>query len=96
MLPVQVKMENAIAEYHANLRNEQAEVALHRPLVREQWKNKNGTFQVKQKQFVYEDPSTGPKDQMDETSSESEEAAFSEMFMCDRCMAAGWEHYIFA
>ena len=36
---------------------------------------KDGTFQVKQKQSVYE----GPKDQMDETSPEPEEATFSEM-----------------
>ena len=46
VLPVQVKMEDAIAEYQANLRKEQAEVALHRPLVRKQWKTKDGTFQV--------------------------------------------------
>ena len=78
-LPVQVKMEDALAEYHANLRDEQAEVALHRPAVRKQWKTKDGTFQVKQKQSVHEDPNTGPKDQMDGTSPEPEEATFSEM-----------------
>ena len=77
--PVQVKMEDAIAEYQANLRNEQAEVALHRPLARKQWKTKDGTFQVKQKQVVCDDPSADPNDQMDETSPDREEATFSEM-----------------
>ena len=52
VLPVQVKMEDAIAE-----RNEQVEVALHRPLARKQWKTKDGTFQVKQNPVVYDDPS---------------------------------------
>ena len=54
---------------------------LHRPLVRKQWKTKDGTFQVKQmqKQSVHEDPNTGPQDQRDETSPEPEEATFSEM-----------------
>ena len=81
VLPVQVKMEDAtaIAEYQANLRNEQAEVALHRPLVRKQWKTKDGTFQVKQNPVVYDDPSADPNDQMDETSPEQEEATFSKM-----------------
>ena len=77
--PVQIKMEDAIAEYQANLRNEQAEVALHRPLVRKQWKTKDGTFQVKQPQVVYDDPSADPNDQMDESSPEREEATFSKM-----------------
>ena len=77
--PVQIKMEDAIAEYQANLRNEQAEVALHRPLVRKQWKTKDGTFQVKQQQVVYDDPSADPNDQMDESSPEREEATFSKM-----------------
>ena len=76
MLPVQIKMEDTLAEYHANLRNEQAEVALHRPAVKKQWKTKDGTFQVKQKQPVQEDQK---KDQMDGTSPEPEEATFSEM-----------------
>ena len=67
-------MEDVIAEYQANLRNEQAEVALRRPLVRKQWKTKDGTFQVKQN-----DPSADPNDQMDETSPEQEEATFSKM-----------------
>ena len=79
VLPVQVKMEDAIAEYQANLRNEQAEVALRRPLVRKQWKTKDGTFQVKQNPVVYDDPSADPNDQMDETSPEQEEATFSKM-----------------
>ena len=77
--PVQIKMEDAIAEYQANLRNEQAEVALHRPLVRKQWKPKDGTFQVKRKQVVYDDPSADPNDPMDESSPEREEATFSKM-----------------
>ena len=76
VLPVQIKMEDTLAEYHANLRNEQAEVALHRPAVKKQWKTKDGTFQVKQKQPVQEDQK---KDQMDGTSPEPEEATFSEM-----------------
>ena len=50
-------MEDAIAEYQANLRNEQAEVAVHKPLVRKRWKTKDGTFQVKRKQVVDDDPS---------------------------------------
>ena len=61
-------MEDAIAEYQANLRNEQAEVALQK-----QWKTKDGTFQVKQKQVVYDDPSADPNDQMDESSPEQKE-----------------------
>ena len=80
--PVQVKMEDALAEYHANLRDEQAEVALRRPAVKKQWKTKDGTFQVKQKQPVQEDhkkDQKDPKDQMDGTSPEPEEATFSEM-----------------
>ena len=72
-------MEDAIAEYQANLRNEKAEVALHRPLVRKQWKTKDGTFQVKRKQVVYDDPSADPNDPMDESSPEREEATFSKM-----------------
>ena len=52
---------------------EQAEVALHRPAVKKQWKTKNGTFQVKQKQPVQKDQK---KDQMDGTSPELEEATF--------------------
>ena len=40
VLPVQIKMEDTLAEYYANLRNEQAEVALHRPAVKKQWKTK--------------------------------------------------------
>ena len=43
VLPVQIKMEDTLAEYHANLRKEQAEVALHRPAVKKQWKTKDGT-----------------------------------------------------
>ena len=58
-------MEDAIAEYQANLRDKQAEVALHRPLARKQWKTKDGTFQVKQNPVVYDDPSADPNDQMD-------------------------------
>ena len=80
--PVQIKMEDAIAEYQANLRNEQAEVALHRPLVplvRKRWKTKDGTFQVKRKQAVDDDPSADPHEQMDESSPEREEATFSKM-----------------
>ena len=77
--PVQVKMADAIAEYQANLHKEQAEVALHRPLARKQWKTKDGTFQVKQNPVVYDDPSADPNDQMDETSPEQEEATFSKM-----------------
>ena len=69
-------MEDTLAEYHANLRKEQAEVALHRPAVKQQWKTKDGTFQVKQKQPVQKDQK---KDQMDGTSPEPEEATFSEM-----------------
>ena len=61
--PVQVKMADAIAEYQANLHNEQAEVALHRPLARKQWKTKDGTFQVKQNPVVYDDPGADPNDQ---------------------------------
>ena len=72
VLPVQIKMEDTLAEYHDTLRKEQAEVALHRPAVKKQWKTKDGTFQVKQKQPVQ-------KDQMDGTSPESEETTFSEM-----------------
>ena len=63
-------MEDAIAEYQANLRNEQAEVALRRPLARKQWKTKDGTFHVKQNPVVYDDPSAD---------SEQEEATFSKM-----------------
>ena len=76
---VQVKMADAIAEYQTNLRKEQAEVALHRPLARKQWKTKDGIFQVKQNPSVYDDPSADPNDQMDETSPEQEEATFSKM-----------------
>ena len=42
-------------------------------------KTKDGTFQVKRKQVVDDDPSADPQDQMDESSSEREEATFSEM-----------------
>ena len=77
--PVQIKMADAIAEYQVNLRNEQAEVAVHKPLVRKRWKTKDGTFQVKRKQVVDDDPSADPQDQMDESSPEREEATFSEM-----------------
>ena len=66
---VQIKMEDAIAEYQADLRNEQAEVAVQTPLVRKRWKTKDGTFQVKRKQVVDDDPSVDPQDQMDESSS---------------------------
>ena len=76
---VQVKMADAIAAYQTNLRKEQAEVALHRPLARKQWKTKDGIFQVKQNPSVYDDPSADPNDQMDETSPEQEEATFSKM-----------------
>ena len=83
MLRVQAKMEDALAEYHANLRDEQAEVALHRPAVKKQWKTKDGTFQ----QPVQEDQK---KDQMDGTSPEPEEATFSEMLR-DVCeMHGSW------
>ena len=68
--------EDTLAEYQANLRKEQAEVALHRPAVKKQWKTKDGTFQVKQKQPVQKDQK---EDQMDGTSPEPEEATFSEM-----------------
>ena len=49
---------------------------------------------MKQKQPVQEDQK---KDQMDGTSSELEEATFSEMLrdVCERCMAVGWEDYFF-
>ena len=77
--PVQIKMEDAIADYQANLRNEQAEVAVHKPLARKQWKTKDGTFQVKQKLGADDGPSADPQDQMDESSPEQEEATFSKM-----------------
>ena len=91
VLPVQVKMEDALAEYHANLRDEQAEVALHRPAVKKQWKTKDGTFQVKQKQPVQEDQK---KDQMDAVPSRRK-PPFRKCFgTCETCMAVGWEDYI--
>ena len=65
-------MAGRVLSKPTNLRKEQAEVALHRPAVKKQWKTKDGTFQVKQKQPVQ-------KDQMDGTSPEPEEATFSEM-----------------
>ena len=77
--PVQIKMEDAIADYQANLRNEQTEVAVHKPLARKQWKTKDGTFQVKQKLGADDGPSADPPDQMDESSPEQEEATFSKM-----------------
>ena len=70
VLPAQIKMEDTLAEFV----NEQAGVALHRPAVKKQWKTKEQP--VKQKQPVQEDQK---KDQMDGTSSEPEEATFSEM-----------------
>ena len=77
--PVQIQMEDAIADYQANLRNEQAEVAVHKPLARKQWNTKDGTFQVKQKLVADDGPSADPQDRMDESSSEQEEATFSKM-----------------
>ena len=61
------------------VRNEQAEVVVRKPLVRKRWKTKDGTFQVKRKQVVDDDPSADPQDQMDESSPEREEATFSKM-----------------
>ena len=77
--PVQIQMEDAIADYQANLRNEQAEVAVHKPLARKQWKTKDGTFQVKHTLVADDGPSADPQDQMDESSPEQEEATFSKM-----------------
>ena len=72
-------MEDAITEYQANLRTEQAEVAVYQPIARKRWKTKDGTFQVKRKQAADDDPSADPQDQMDESSPEREEATFSKM-----------------
>ncbi len=72
VLPVRIKMEDTLADYQDNPRQEQAEVALHKPAVKMQWKTKDGIFQVKQKQPVHEDP-------MDGTSPKPEDATFSEM-----------------
>ena len=53
---------------------------LHRPLLRKQWKTKDGTFQVKQMQtHSVQGSNYRSIDQMDETSPEPEEATFSEM-----------------
>ena len=52
---------------------------MHKPLVRKRWKTKDGTFQVKRKQVVDDDPSADPQDQMHESSPEQKEATFSKM-----------------
>ena len=93
VLPVQIKMEDTLAEYHANLRNEQAEVALHRPAVKKQWKTKDGTFQVKQKQLGRK---IKRKTKWMEPVPSRRKPLFLKCFgTCERCMAVGWEDYFF-
>ena len=67
--PVQIKMEDTLAEYRDNLRKEKAEIALHMPL-KKRWKTKAGTYQLKH-------PEDG--DQTDQTMPTADEATFAEM-----------------
>ena len=45
--PVQISMEDTLAEYRDNLRMEEAEIALHTPGGKKRWKTKEGTYQLK-------------------------------------------------
>ena len=42
--PVQIKMEDTLAEYRDNLRKEKAEIALRKPGGKKRWKTKEGTY----------------------------------------------------
>ena len=45
--PVQISMEDTLAEYRANLRMEEAEIGLHTPCGRKRWETKEGVYQLK-------------------------------------------------
>ena len=68
--PVQIKMEDTLAEYRDNLRKEKAEITLHMPSGKKRWKTKEGTYQLKH-------PEDG--DQTERTMPTADEATFAEM-----------------
>ena len=68
--PVQIKMEDTLAEYRDNLCKEKAEIALHMPRGKKQWKTKEGTYQLKH-------PEDG--EQTEQTMPTADEATFAEM-----------------
>ena len=68
--PVQIKMEDTLAEYRDNLCKEKAEIALHMPRGKKRWKTKEGTYQLKH-------PEDG--EQTEQTMPTADEATFAEM-----------------
>ena len=68
--PVQIKMEDTLAEYRNNLCKEIAEIALHMPRGKKRWKTKEGTYQLKH-------PEDG--EQAEQTMPTADEATFAEM-----------------
>ena len=68
--PVQIKMEDTLAEYRDNPRKEKAEIALHTPGGKKRWKTKEGTYQLKH-------PEHG--DQTERTMPTTDAATFAEM-----------------
>ena len=68
--PVQIKMEDTLAEYRDNLCKEKAEIALHMPRGKKRWKTKDGTYQLKH-------PEDG--EQTEQTMPTADEATFAEM-----------------
>ena len=50
--PVQISMDDTLAEYRDNLRKEEAEIALHMPGGKKRWKTKEGTYQLKHPEQV--------------------------------------------
>ena len=68
--PVQIKMEDTLAEYRDNLRKEKAEITLHMPSGKKRWKTKEGTYQLKH-------PEDG--DQTERTMPTADEATFERL-----------------
>ena len=68
--PVRITMQQALAQYAADLREEQAEIDAHKGSSvgqRKRWKTKQGVYQLK-------DP-----EKMDQASPKTEEATYAEM-----------------
>ena len=71
--PVQISMEDTLAEYRENLRMEEAEIALHTPGGRKRWKTKEGIYQLKH------------PEQGEQAEPTADDAIFAEMLgMCER------------
>ena len=67
--PVRITMQQALEQYHADLMDEQAEIAAHQgsAIGRKRWKTKEGVYQLK-------DP-----EKLEQTSPNTDEATYAEM-----------------